>query len=433
MRKLLITSLVMALALVVALPAMAVDVHFTGSYRLQGFMEKDYALAREPGSSTDSYLDMRFRLETTFQITDRLSLVTRFDALDDKKWGRDSKNTGDDGHNIDWQRTFMRLETNFGHFEAGRREGGMWGTSFADTETDRDSIYYMLPIGNFGLKMYYEKVSEQDAGNLISDGDTDKYYFAPFYRSEKLEAGVLYSYSDSSEMRFYGADQLIFSDDVRAHLLAPYFIASFGPLSLQGELMFYHGRVRNPQIANDTLPHSEFKVRQMAGNLEGTVTVGPAAIQAGYAYMSGDRDDVRDGRIDSYPNFGEDWEKLYILTTSTGPAYEGLGGTGNLAKTNPSGLGVHLVYAGADLNLRDNLTVGAIYGFARTQKEETGVDKKIGHEVDLTLNWRIYPNLTYTAVGAWFSPGKYWDSLPHIGSRNLEDAYSLFHNLTLSF
>jgi hypothetical protein len=59
------------------------------------------------------------------------------------------------------------------------------------------------------------------------------------------------------------------------------------------------------------------------------------------------------------------------------------------------------------------------------------VEDDIGIEYDLTLNWKIYDNLTYSAIAAYLDAGDIWQGGdPTI---DIENTYALFHQLELSF
>ncbi len=92
MKRLVITTLALCLALIVAAPAMGFETEMSGSYNVKGFANYNIGMTDE--EANDSYMTMRFRLRTDFIITDNISLITRFDALDNKRYGSDDKNTG---------------------------------------------------------------------------------------------------------------------------------------------------------------------------------------------------------------------------------------------------------------------------------------------------------------------------------------------------
>ena len=90
------------LALLITAPAWALDVDFSGYYRARGFYHDNTALTQTHTSA--SYMDMKFRLNTVFKISDALRVTTQFDALD-RMWGEDSANnevTTRKGDNIDF-------------------------------------------------------------------------------------------------------------------------------------------------------------------------------------------------------------------------------------------------------------------------------------------------------------------------------------------
>ncbi|MBW2602568.1 MAG: hypothetical protein JRD47_11775, partial [Deltaproteobacteria bacterium] len=86
MRKFTVIALALVATFMFVVPAMAVDVEFSGQYRVRGMYMDNTSLNDDTGAS-DAYMDMRFRLQTVFKINDNLKLTTRFDALDNKIWG----------------------------------------------------------------------------------------------------------------------------------------------------------------------------------------------------------------------------------------------------------------------------------------------------------------------------------------------------------
>ena len=200
-----------------AVPAMAVDVDFSGSYRIQGVSHEHVDLRDD--SASDAWFDQRFRLKTTFKVSDNLTLVTRFDALDGKKWGKniyddnDRNITFDDndynGDNVSWDAAYMVIKTPIGGFLAGRFPTVWEDTGWAQSEGNRERIYYVLPIGNFQAALVYEKWHEYDSegdplrealesidltGLDQDDADNDKYLFSFSYKTPKIKYTVAGGY-----------------------------------------------------------------------------------------------------------------------------------------------------------------------------------------------------------------------------------------------
>ena len=182
------------IALAVAAPAFAVEFDATGTLRFQGVYNDKASSSKD--DKDDSYRDMRLRVRTELKVTDKISLITRFDAIDKVLSSNDSAlEGGSDETNIDFDRAYMRIVSPIGLFMVGRQEGTTWGTPFADDEADTDRIKYVLPIPVGDNKLYLaavaEKVTEADKGYELSNKDNDKYYLAATYVAENFRAGFL--------------------------------------------------------------------------------------------------------------------------------------------------------------------------------------------------------------------------------------------------
>lgn len=432
MKKTLSTCAVLCLVLVIAAPAMALDTKFSGSYRARGFSDNKPTLHDD--DSTNSYMDMRLRVQTDFLISDNLSLTTRFDALDNKRWGAsDSEGTG---NNIDWDRAYMTIKGDFGLLNVGRRVGDVWGTLFNDDETERDRIQYIKGIGDLTLIAIFQKSSEGDEGNIRSDGDTDIYYLAGYYKMENITFGLLWGYVLDKLDRGN-------SDSAKYHALNPYAIGQFGPFGFQGELR-YNGF--GDREYNDGTPDRDIK--QITWNLEGNYSMDMFKFELGYAYAKGQEGEGRD--IVGYGGaIGNDWDKLWILTASEDDFLTtNLGGQGNLSTdgSNAGGplaaYGAQIYYGGVTVMPMEGLDIGFIVAYAEAEDTPSGIDDEYGWEYNLKLNYQIFDNLTYSFIAAYLDAGDYWvDSSARrsgvtpatLASNDLEDNISLFHSLTLKF
>ena len=409
--------MVVGLIMVMVAPAMAADVVWTGQYRVRGFTEK--ATDFNSDTATSSYLDMRLRVETIWKVNDKLDLTTRFDALDGKRWGAADKNTGNDSHNIDWDRAYMTYKTDMGMWQFGRMLGSAWGTTWADSGTERDRIKYVLPVGPLTMIAIYEKTAEGDENNwaapatAISDGDVDSYFLAPVYKMENVTTGVLFGYIRSAASATQITD---------TYIVYPYFEAKFGPLALQGEVNYKTGTVDR-----DTAADSD--INAWAFNVEGAYNMGPLTIGAGYAFMTGD--DGTDNDVDNFGVTGDDWEKVWILTNSTMGGYDQLGGLGNL-DDGAGQYGLKMPYVTVDFQALENLSIGALYAFAQSESVPAGWDDKIGNELDVTVNWKITKGLSYSVIGAWLDPGDFWKQ-GVAGGAELDNAYAIYQKLQLNF
>ncbi|MDY6791471.1 MAG: hypothetical protein SWH54_09405 [Thermodesulfobacteriota bacterium] len=380
--------------------------------------------------------------------------------------------------NIDWDWAYLQFKTGIGMFLVGRQNGNVWGTDFIDSAGPRDRVTWIVPINNLYLAGVYEKNAEYDSDD-VNEGssDNDKYYLTATYKGEGFKAGLLYGYykyrtfqdmaqaSDTAaatqlannagyDLGSYmaalqagsppdggalygqilgaGIDTNNLSTcEATAHILIPYFEGKFGPVGIQGELA-YATADADYDIINSAGTDSK-DATLMAYNLEGTYDVGPLTFQAGYALSSGDAD-YTDDDVESfgYIEPGYDWAKTLILYSDIAGLEETLGGLGNpVGGGKASWDGYQVYYFGVDYNVLDNLSLGAIVAKSKADDVTAGWDDDHGLEYDLTLNWKIFDNLTYTATYAALDAGDYWE----MGNpaTDVEDTFVLYHKLELLF
>ncbi|MEA3414892.1 MAG: hypothetical protein U9R02_01860, partial [Thermodesulfobacteriota bacterium] len=304
---------------------------------------------------------------------------------------------------------------------------GVWGTSFLDTEEEADSIKYVKKIDNLTLSAIFQKDVEQDEewtdlnlngtvdpGETVADEDSDTYYLLGKYKTENVTPGLLLAFTN---------DKTNPSATTRVYTAIPYFVSKFGPLAIQGELAYKWGETEFDSGTADR------DIKKLAYNLEATYNLGPASVMAGYAFVSGD-DDATDDENSAYGTVGEDWEKLFILTYDEAPV-DNLGNMGNLVDTG--NYGAKIIYGGATFSPLDNLELGVVAGTAIADEVQfANQEDDIGAEYDLTLNWQIYDNLTYTAIAAFLDAGDIWKGKGGAATE-IEDTFALFHQLELSF
>ena len=423
MKKFTIIGLAICLAFALAAPAMAVDADFSGDYRVRGAYTEHWNLNKD--SASNAYMDMRFRLQTVFKVSDILSATVRFDAFDDRVWGTGA--TSAETNNIEFDRAYMTIKAPIGTFYVGRSIKGVWGTSFLDTEGDADRIKYKKAIDNLTLWAVFQKDTEGDNTTGTTDEadkDKDTYYLLGKYKMENTTAGLLLAFCN---------DKTDNTKTTRTYTASPYFVSKFGPLAIQGELDYKWG-----EADYDAAGSADLDTKKLAYNLEATYNVGPASIMAGYAFISGDSNGSTDNEASNYGSVGDDWAKLFILTGSDVGVLNNLGGTtvGNLSAsgTGADPAGAKIIYGGATFSPLENLELGVVVGKADADKLPATKSKDdYGLEYDFTLNWEIYDNLTYSAVVAFLKAGDFYKEQGPIDEANFDDTYALFHQLELAF
>ena len=410
MKKFAIMAVAICAAFIMAAPAMAIDADFSGYYNVRGFYDSHYGLRDTDASS--AYMDMELELNTVFKVTDNLSLTTKILGLSGKKWG-DSDDYGED---LDIDHVYMTIKTDFGKFDIGRMAAGTFGTSFMNNEYEADRIKYTKVIDDLTLLAIFQKSAEGDAGRLVSDADKDVYWLAGSYKIEDIAGGLLCGFVN---------DKTTDDASYQGYVLDPYITAKIGPLALQGEVVYMFGKTDYDAAGQDDLDKKE-----LAYNLEATYDLGMASVQAGYAFFSGDVKDDDDDKAFSGWGGDRQWEKLFILTTDENDYLASdLGGVGNLSQYPECGAKIY--YAGVGVTPMENLQLGFIVGLADADEVPAGVEDDIGIEYDLTLNWKIYDNLTYSAIAAYLDAGDIWQGGD--ATIDIENTYALFHQLELTF
>lgn len=300
MKRMTLWAVAAGLCLLMAAPAMALDVDFSGQYRVRGFYidkenmgnTRDGSGNATPDQYDRSYMDMRFRLQTIFKVNENISVTTRMDALDNTYWGdrlpgykgnyalygtstsTTSKVTSDpypnDQPNVHFDRAYATIKTPIGGFLFGRMKDASWGTPIGDTEGNGDRLAYVVPIKNWIFAAVYEKWHEIDsdknnqvtfaqyASTYGSDQDNDKYYLSATYRSESFTTGLLYgyykvgNYMDVGDEDHYQAVTTTLGTSsstavlrrpikATANLLSPYFVGQWGDFELQAEATYAWG------------------------------------------------------------------------------------------------------------------------------------------------------------------------------------------------
>jgi len=206
MKKCLLATMAIGLALLCAAPVMALDVDFSGEFRLRGVNHDNIALT-DPKSASQDWFDTRARIKTTFKVNDNISFVTRFDALDNRKLGSQNENTlSPDYQNykeLDFDIAYAIVKTPYGAFLGGRMIGSQWGPSpMGDSNLKgKDRLLWYVPVGKWSGGGYWEKFSEIDpnGSSTKSDNDNDKYTAFIQHKGESFQAGLLFTHYDFRE------------------------------------------------------------------------------------------------------------------------------------------------------------------------------------------------------------------------------------------
>ncbi|MFO7715427.1 hypothetical protein [Desulfosarcina sp.] len=196
-------------ALMIAAPAMSLEVDVSGHYFVEHFNHSNETFNKD--EATDDYSTMEFMAKPVFKINDNITLTTQFTALQDHVWGTDASGPPSDEavdnplapkqdnvENFDWKAAYMTIKTSIGGFIVGRYIDTPWGTGLGDSTAShgsnsrhKDRVMWVVPTGDFISGLVAQKNGEGDKGNIISDADFHKYYGFSAYKQENWSTGLL--------------------------------------------------------------------------------------------------------------------------------------------------------------------------------------------------------------------------------------------------
>jgi len=485
MRKFWIVLLSIGLLVALAAPVFAVDVKFSGSYVIQGYMESNRNItdgspvlpngAVVGQGPSDSFTWQRLRMQTDFTVAEGLTLTTRFDAME-KVWGaarsavypagydtNGYQTTGSaEAENIKFQHVYATFKTAIGTFSAGYMPQTAWGTAFGDSS---DYAYgprlrWRLDSGPLAFLLIWDKYEGQNGGypaGLQVDQSKDKYSAAFLYNWGKGSAGLLGQYAkdtnSSAGLSNPGNPDLGYKKEV--YLLDPYFKATFGNVYLEAEVIYVTGKLREWENApyRNTIEYSGLSAYAAA-----IVTVGPVYVGGAFVYVSGD-DAGTTNKIEAGIPGGADFNPCliagnYDLSRWSAPLGQAINSAvtgGALGGTNGVGIAdifAYQVFVGVKptpkLDTKVSLTYLLLDKTPNTATDYTGVtpgvnngsdgawiSKNVGWEADITATYKIYDNLSYmVGFGYLFAGDAFKGVNPNLTVR---DDYLLTHKLTLSF
>ncbi len=429
MRKLLVALLALGLVFAFTAPAFATDASFSGYYRLRGFWYDNQAVADDnmnlPNSSQKAWYDQRLRVQAVFNVAEGLSVTARFHAMD-RIWGQNEtlnvSNTDDQTYagtwnqknNIYWHRAYMTFKTAIGKFDIGYQSGGTWGTVFGDTEADgRARMKYTGVFGPVIFLALTEKFSERDYvdTNNDEDKDFDAYAVAGIYKWDGGQAGLLFYYLSNKTNDAY--------TDTR-WVPVPYVKATFGPLYMEAEYLYYGGTIDYDSPATEDQDR-----KGNAWYIYGKFNMGPAYAGAQYAFREGDDPTTNDIET-GYP--GSDYNPCVLLWNDN---TNGLGGQGSF---NSTGAGIDngsLAQIFGGFSPMEKLQLHASVTYAWADYTAAGVDDEIGTEIDIEATYKIFDNLEYWIGFGYLMAGDYFKN--GVATNNVDDAWLIMHKIQMNF
>jgi hypothetical protein len=447
MKRLWLILLVLGLITVFSVPALAVDVKFSGSYYAAGMYQDRTTTYKDTsidGPSTAFYYQ-RLRVQTEFIVTPALKLVTRFDALE-RTWGaaRSTPSATPDGigaysiytsagttaenENIAFDLAYVQYASQIGVFTVGYQNDRTWGTIFGDSSIPRGKIGWSMEFGRWTVLAQIVKISENSytAKNPShwADVDGNKYIAATIYKWNSGEAGLLYSYTRDAYTKLW--DFL-----TQMHSLQPYVKTKIGPVTLQTELDYYWGKNKG----EDGVP--DVDLESINFFIDAVADFNMFYVGGTFAYLSGDDPKTTD-KIEGGENIlyygdstsgGIDWNPCLIMFNSERTYWAGfIGGYLNILAPMQNTLfgqirgGVRPIAA---------LDIMATVSYAKADKLPSyALDKERGWEVDLIATYKITNNLSYMLGGGYLFTGDFYKGTT---TNDIANDFLIINKLTLTF
>jgi len=450
MKKKLVILSAVALSAAAAVPALALENEFHGMYRLRGMMtnfqsgglsgiqtantstSKTTLLSNESRNYT--LFEQRARLQYIAKANDDLKLVTHFEI--DSTWGDSA-------------------------FQNGRGQGAGLGGDNVNLETKNVYLDFNLPSTKVNMKVGLQGWTDaykgifftDDVGGAIATGKFDAVTAsAAFFRT--YEAGGTTALGDANvdlyvldgkfalnKTTTLGASYYLVNNDTnfsgqQTHTVGVNAAAKLGTVDLDGFLLF--------QTGDEIYGANGKDLDAYAGQIAAKANLGMITARGAILYASGD-DNTRPDKTYAYQNPFDSGAAAAApgTGTSTGSYFSGnmlllmrsawnMDSDQSLVNSiNNGNRGLVAGFLGADAKINDKFTASVNLGMASveerdksntaaTRAKDATTSTEIGTEVNVSLNYLLYPNLTATLQGAYVMLGGYTKAG---NAKDLQDPY----------
>lgn len=413
--------------LLVAGTAYAVDFEADGMMYVRGS-----AISNDSGTSNDDtasfmYYDQELDMNTRLKVTDQTLILLNFE-IHDQDWitgNTDGQTTSvddvvldEDGNpvsatgpdlddNIEIKRTWLSHTFGTGtKLELGLMTGGTWAYSFGETANGRWRVKVTQPIPAGTLLAILEKNAELGSTNPdLKDSekdDGDAYYVAGIFPVGDINIKPLLGYSDASN-----TDLNQDSDGTKTSIFLLGVDGNLGMIGFEAEFDYLG-------VNEDFDGGNDYSLYGLYAN--GWTTLDAIKLGGQIAYGSyDDDDDVQAGY-----GFGEDY-----TPTIFGADWTGIGST-----TNSEYYAVTLFQVYGDYTASEQLSFHGSITYWLSNEKDTFWEDATGYEVDLSGDYKITDNVTYTVAGAWAQFNLDEDSA---GYDDADAAYRIYHKFTVDF
>ncbi len=424
--------------LMIAAPAMALEIDVTGFYFVQTYNNSNENLDKD--DATNDFGTMELMVKPVFKINDNITLTTQFTALQDHVWGDDANPKAtvfpfpvgsggtdqiDPANNFDWKAAYMTIKSPIGGFIVGRYIDTPWGTGFGDSTASHDTtgtnslqkdrVMWVIPLGDFISGAVYQRNEEFDKGTAVSDQDFTKAYVFSAYKQENWSAGLLFA--NYTHKNYLSSKNLAYAATTAgyASVGAPYavpigggattelftgptagtgswvgdsdsYYATRGELTLWVLDPYFKGQFGPVGIEAELLygwgdvdqngaGTDDIDAQGMGYFVDLSYALGPVKLSAGTNYVQGDSNYLDDTASPlGYFERSIDHERGFLMTSDTSKLEDSLGGQ---VTTSP--------WNGAGLNMgNESGGPGSVTGTAGYQSFYVGADWQINEKWKLS-------------------------------------------------
>ncbi|WP_028319969.1 hypothetical protein [Desulfatiglans anilini] len=447
MKKVLLGVMALAIAFVLAVPAMAeVKLTTTGYMDVRGIMVKEN-IVNDPtfeAESTNAYYKQKMVIDPVLHINDKIRIHGRVTIMERFWEGSMGTGLGDDitktddrvnyrakNNNFWWERLYLSFPLLGGHLYVGRQSGGAWGTWFQDWDSNRDRVKWVgkLPNSNIVLAAGLEKLNEGDGGFVGANyrsltlnpvpndvwtksyDDINAYFLGsviPFSKSFVYKPLLYYIQFQSLEgYDFLFANQLTYTS---------------GPFMVDAEINW---RKRDWDVTGR-------EGSQISGWVEGTYAMGPFTMGLGLFYLQGE-DAVSGTDNDSIWSVGPEFQPYFLFfSEDVGLLWDTLG----VPNGSVGASGYESIYVKGSYKISETMKLTGVLGYLQASEMEwAGVDDYLGMEFDLNFEWKLMDNLKYVVDLAYLKAGDYFEDVTTgaFGRDLTNDPYGMRHMLVIQW
>lgn len=423
-----------ALTAVTALPAMAFENQFNGTFAVKTFLSNfdNGASAVLPGAKntkTSNYTEQRTRLRYTAKASDDLKLVTHFEL--DTRWGNTAASGDNGGGGIDADGINIQTKWAYLDFNMGKSVNVKAGLMpYKDNlkglylDADMPMAYMAYKAGGYTLGLGYSRFN--DAAASLSNKDyfgnksSDLFVLDNTYAiSKDTKLGMAYFMNIDNNQAGSGVAN---GKEKKVHTLGLYGETKMGDLSLSGFAAMQAGYQKNVVGTTTQNYHG------WAANTVAKMKVGTGLARAGFLFTSGNNNGSNTAQNRAWQTVsyqGTNATAVQNTYSDSGMMLlvrnPGMGGTSTDGYFRKPITNIALAHIGYDANITDKLYTNGNVGFAWLPASDylltnpsgspaaalpaattnpNGSDF-MGTEMNLEVGYKLYKNLTLKAQAAY--------------------------------